>query len=124
MELSKEEKERKIERLTNFLNIYTDSREMKRALAVKLALQGYVYRAIRNILNISEGFVSKWKKIFLRSGIQALRLGYKGAAKKLKKEQEEETVKWLLCQEYWDISEQEIYLIEEYDVVFESKESY
>ena len=58
MELSKEEKERKIERLTNFLNIYTDSREMKRALAVKLALQGSVYRAIRNILNISEGFVS------------------------------------------------------------------
>jgi transposase len=33
-------------------------------------------------------------------------------------------LKWLLSQDYWDISELEIYLIEEYDVVFEAKESY
>ena len=54
MELSKEEKERKIERLTNFLNIYTDSREMKRALAVKLALQGYVYRGCISLWQIHQ----------------------------------------------------------------------
>ena len=28
---------------------------MKRALAIKLALQCYVYRAIENILNVSQG---------------------------------------------------------------------
>ena len=44
--------------------------------------------------------------------------------KKLNEVQEKETIKWLLSQDYWDISELEIYLIEEYDVVFESKESY
>jgi transposase len=60
----------------------------------------------------------------IKQGIQGLRLGYKGAKTKLTKEEEEETIKWLLCQEYWDLSELEIYLIEEYDVVFESKESY
>ena len=37
---------------------------------------------------------------------------------------EESTIKWLLGQKYWDISELKIYLIEEYDVIFESKESY
>jgi len=38
-------KERQIEGLINFINTNGDSREMNRALAVKLALQGYVYRA-------------------------------------------------------------------------------
>ncbi len=96
---------------------------MKRALAVKLALQGYVYRAIKNILNVSQGYVSKWKKRFITQGIPCLRLGYRGAKTKLTTE-EESTIKWLLCQEYWDISELEIYLIEEYDVIFKSKKSY
>ena len=49
------EKERQIEGLINFINSNGDSREMKRALAVKLALKGYVYRAIENILNVSQG---------------------------------------------------------------------
>ena len=97
---------------------------MKRALAVKLALQGCVYTAIENILNVSQGYVSKWKKRFMEQGIQGLRLGYKGAKTKLTSQEKEETIKWLLCQEYWDISELKIYLIEEYNVVFESKESY
>jgi len=30
---------------------------MKSSLAVKQALQGYVYRAIENILNVSQGYV-------------------------------------------------------------------
>jgi transposase len=97
---------------------------MKRALGVKLALQGYVYRAIENILNVSQGYVSKWKKRFIAQRIPGIKLGYRGAKTKLTKEEEEETIKWLLCQEYWDISELEISLIEEYDVIFKSKESY
>ena len=97
---------------------------MKRALAVKLALKGYVYRAIENILNVSQGYVSKWKKTFIAQGIQCLKLGYTGAKTKLTREEVESTIKWLLCQEYWDISELEIYLREEYDVIFKSKKSY
>jgi putative transposase len=124
MEANQNEKERQIEGLINFINSNGDSREMKRALAVKLALQGYVYRAIENILNVSQGYVSKWKKRFITQGIPGLRLGYIGAKKKLTTEEEESTIKWLLRQEYWDLSELKIYLIEEYDVIFESKESY
>ncbi len=83
MEANLNEKERQIEGLINFINSNGDSREMKRALAVKLALQGYVYRAIENILNVSQGYVSKWKKRFIAEGIPGLRLGYKGAKTKL-----------------------------------------
>ena len=46
METNQNERERQIERLINFINSNGDSREMKRALAVKLALQGYAYKAI------------------------------------------------------------------------------
>lgn len=118
MSANQNEKERQIEGLINFINSNGDSREMKRALAVKLALQGYVYRAIENILNVSQGYVSKWKKRFITQGIPGLKLGYRGAKTKLTTEEEESTIKWLLGQEYWDISELEIYLIEEYDVIF------
>ncbi|MEG4634723.1 helix-turn-helix domain-containing protein, partial [Microcoleus sp. AR_TQ3_B6] len=62
-----------IEGLIKFINSNGDSREMKRALAVKLALQGYAYRAIENILNVSQGYVSKWKKRFITQGIPGLK---------------------------------------------------
>jgi hypothetical protein len=52
MKANQNERERQIERLINFINSNGDSREIKRALAVKLALQGYVYTAIGNILDL------------------------------------------------------------------------
>lgn len=124
MSNKKHQNEAQIQRLIRFIDSNPDSREMKRALAVKLALSGYKYQTISTILNVSIAFVSKWKILFNNSGIEGLRLKYKGAKKKLTLFQETETIKWLLCQDYWDISELEIYLIESYDVVFKSKESY
>ena len=109
MSANQKEKERQIEGLIKFINSNGDSREMKRALAVKLALQGYVYRAIKNILNVSQGYVSKGKKRFIIQGIPALRLGYRGAKTKLTTEEEESTIKWLLGQEYWDIRTRNIF---------------
>ena len=113
-----------IKSLVNFMENHPDSREMKRALAVKFALQGYGYKKISSLLNVSKSFVSKWKKIFQDSGIEGLMLKHKGAKKKLTSVQESETIQWLLEQEYLDISELEVYLIQSYDVVFKSKVSY
>jgi len=78
MSANQNEKEIQIEGLIKYINSNGDSRERKRALAVKQALQGYVYRAIENILNIlnvSQGYVSKRKKRFIIQGIPGLRLG-------------------------------------------------
>jgi hypothetical protein len=68
--------------------------------------------------------VIKWKKRFITQGIPGLKLGYRGAKTKLTREEEELTIQWLSCQEYWGISELEIYLIEEYEVIFDSEKSY
>lgn len=118
------DRESQIEQLNRFLDINPDAREMKRALAVKLALQGYAYRAISEIVNVSPSFVTKWKNNFQKRGIKGLKLAYKGACPKLSDTEKEEVIKWLLCQEYWDVWDLETHLAEEYDVVFESKESY
>ena len=58
--------------LLKFIQGKLDARELKRALAVKLALEEYSYHQIQSILNVSVGFISKWKKAFLSQGIEGL----------------------------------------------------
>ena len=85
-----------------------------------MALEGYVYRKISKILEVSVGFISKWKSAFEVGGLSALKLGYQGAKSYLSPQEKQEVIAWLIEQQAWDISELEIYLIEKYDVVFQS----
>ena len=119
-----ESKEKEIELLTNFINTNPDPREIKRALAVKLALLGYAYRAIKESLGVSYGFISKWKTNFEAGGIPGIKLAHKGSKGFLTPEQIESVIAWIISQKHWDISELEVYLIEQYDVVFQSPQSY
>jgi transposase len=119
-----EPKESEIQSLKDFINSNPDPRELKRALAVKLALEGWAYRAIQQSLGVSYGFISKWKIRFQAWGITGIKLAYKGRERFLTKEQTEAVIAWLISQEYWDVSELETYLIEQYDVVFQSPQSY
>lgn len=118
------DREKQIQSLRDFIKSNPKPKELKRALAVKLALEGYAYRAIQKILEVSVGFISKWKRAFEMGGISALKLGYKGAKSYLSKSERQSVIEWLIKQNSWDISELEIYLIEEYDVVFMSPQSY
>ncbi len=59
-----------INELNKFIKSRQDSRELKRAIAVKLALEKYSYLEIKSILNVSPSFITKWKKIFLSQGIK------------------------------------------------------
>lgn len=117
-------KEKEIKALKDFINSNPDPRELKRALAVKLVLDGWAYRAIQQSLGVSYGFISKWKIRFQAWGIAGIKLAYKGRESFLTKEQIETVIAWLVSQEHWDVSELEIYLIEQYDVVFQSPQSY
>jgi transposase len=119
-----EGQETKIQSLKDFINSNPDPRELKRTLAVKLALEGWAYRAIQQSLGVSYGFISKWKIRFQAWGIPGIKLAYKGRESFLTKEQIEDVIAWLISQEQWDVSELEIYLIEQYDVVFQSPQSY
>lgn len=113
-----------IQELDEWMDTKIDARELKRALAVKLAFLGWAYRAIGSLLNISVSFVSKWKTLFEEGGVEALRLGYEGSKGYLNDEQKQQTLQWLNQQEYWSLSELECYLLEQFDVEFKSLTSY
>ena len=60
----------KIKELDEFITTNPDGRELKRAVAVKLALQGWKYRAVAELLVLSKSFVSQWKNLFDLRGIE------------------------------------------------------
>lgn len=119
-----QQREKAIKALDEWIKSNPDSRELKRAIAVKLTLQGWTYKAVSSILNVSNGFISKWKRQFEQRGIEGLKLSYKGAKSYLTLEQKQEVFDWLYQKEYWDLSELECYLIDQFDVVFKSSTSY
>ena len=116
--------EKQIQELDEWMKSDLDSRELKRALGVKLALKGWAYRVIAEALNVSTSYVSKWEKRFQEAGVEGLRLSYQGAKSYLTSQQKPEVITWLKEQEAWDLSELECHLIEKYDVVFQSLTSY
>ncbi len=122
--MESQSREKQLQELDEWIKTNLDSRELKRALGVKLALQGWAYRAIAEVLNVSTSFISKWKKRYEDSGISGLKLSYQGAESYLTEQQKQEVIEWLKAQKYWDLSELECYLVEQYDVVFKSPTSY
>lgn len=115
---------KQLKTLEDFIKSNPKSAEMKRALAAKLVLEGYSYKKIKEILSVSVGFISKWINAFKVGGLTALRSQYKGKQSYLSPAERAETISWLIQQKTWDISELETYLIDQYDVVFQSRQSY
>ncbi len=46
--------EKQVQELDEWMKSHLDSRELKRGLGVKFALQGWAYRAIAEALNVSK----------------------------------------------------------------------
>jgi len=76
--------------LKQFIDSNPDARELKRALAVQMVQQNYRYEDIQAVLQVSLGFISKWKQRFADAGVSGLRLGYRGASPYLSAEQRAE----------------------------------
>ncbi len=121
MELTKTSQ---LDELIEFIKGKTDSRELKRALAAKLALEEYAYPKIQSILKVSAGFISKWKTTFLSQGIEGLLLKYKGAKPLLNAREKQAILEWLKQKDYWDLQELYSYILVNYQVSFKSKQSY
>jgi transposase len=113
-----------IETLKELTKSNPDSQEMKRALAAKLVLSGYRYQTIQEILSVSSGFISQWVNAFKLSGLPGLKSRHQGTKGFLSQAERSEVIQGLIEQKAWDISELEVYLIEGYDVVFQSRQSY
>ncbi len=113
-----------VDTLNEFIKSNPDPRELKRALAVKMFLENYKHREIQTVLGISSGFISKWTKIYEKSGIDGLKLGYLGSNGYLEASQRQEIIRWLTEKDYWNLAEVQGHIQDNYDVVFESKQSY
>lgn len=113
-----------MDELNQFIDACLDSRETKRAIAVKMTLEGFTHQQIMNILQVSSGFITKWKQAFLLSGVNGLKLGYKGKPAYLTEVEKQQVLDWLKQQNYWNLEELESYILETFDVVYSAKSSY
>lgn len=113
-----------IEEIDQFLKSTKEAKEVKRALAVKLSLQRKPSREIQELLQVSQSFISQWKNRAIFDGVESLRLQYKGSQGYLSSSEKEEVLQWLKSQDYWRIEDLQIHLEREYNVVFESNQSY
>ena len=110
--------------LTAFLAEKRDSREYRRALAVKLALQGYLYETISDMLDVTPGFVSQSKQAYETHGTAGLTLKYRGSQPYLSASERHAVVEWLKSQQEWSVERLQAYIETSYGVVFQSRQSY
>ena len=110
--------------LTEFIQSNPDARELKRALAVKMALEGEPYSKITKLVGMHKSCITTWKQKFEAKGLDGIKLGYKGASSYLTPEQRTETITWLRTRNYWNLDELVNYLDEYYGVIYQSKQSY
>jgi putative transposase len=113
-----------IEALEAFLAEKRDAREYRRALAVKMALKGYAYGLICDILSVTPGFISQSKKAYAEHGISGLLLKYKGSQSFLSSEARQAISMWLQEQQEWSVDQLTAHIRDTYDVVFQSRQSY
>jgi transposase len=110
--------------LTAFLAENRDSREYRRALAVKLALQGYLYQAISAMLDVTPGFVSQSKKAYETQGTAGLSLKYQGSQPYLSASERQAVIDWLKTQNEWSVERLHTHIETTYGVIFQSRQSY
>ncbi|WP_202895693.1 IS630 family transposase [Iningainema tapete] len=122
--LELQEKAEKISILTAFIESNPSGRELQRALAVKMALQGTPYAKITELLGMHKSCITIWKRKFELRGLDGIKLGYQGAKSYLTSSQREEVIAWLSSRDYWNIEELVTYLDENFGVVYQSKQSY
>ena len=113
-----------MEELNAFIESLPDPREFKRAIAVKMTLEGYKHQEIIRVLQVSSGFISKWKQEFIMNGIEGLKLKYQGSRGYLSPSEKQQVLLWLEEKNQWSLNELEYYLAMEFDVKFAAKSIY
>lgn len=101
-----------------------DARELKRALSVKMVLEGMATVDIGELLHVTPRYVRKWRGRYERAGVGALRVGYRGSEGYLNVAQRQEIEDWLGAQETVTVEEVRDYIEAYYGIVYQSKQSY
>ena len=110
--------------LLTFLNENRDSREYRRALAVKLVQQGLPYATICTLLDVTPGFVSQAKTAYETYGVKGLRSKIPGVRSLLNREQRREVIRWIKTEQIHSIEHLRTHIETTYAVVYQSKQSY
>ena len=110
--------------LENFIASNPDPRELKRAVSIRMLIEGVRRETIQKILGVSSPFISKWKINYALQGIEGLRLNHHGSRGQLKPEERAEIIQWLTNKNHWDLCELSNHIAERYQIEFQSKTSY
>lgn len=110
--------------LEQFIQSNRDPRELKRALAVQMSQRGHSYREIRDVLQVSIGFVTSCTQRYEVAGVEGLKLNYWGTQGYLNAEQKQELFDWLGHKDAWTIEEVVTQIEDAYNVVYRSPQSY
>lgn len=113
-----------MENLDEIINESRDSREVKRALSVKMVLGEVPTAQVCALLNVSPQYVSKWRLEYESSGATSLLLGYGGSQSYLTAEQKEAVSQWI--QSHATLTPEAVrdYVQEQYGVLYKSPQSY
>lgn len=110
--------------IDEFIASNPDPRELKRALAVKMRLQGMKHKQIQPVLGVASSYISRWQNCYQSDGVSGLRLAHKGSPGYLSKSQRAAVVSWIGQKSQrtrWELID---YIEQEYQVLYRSLESY
>lgn len=113
-----------MEELEELIKHTKDARELKRALAVKLTLAGRSWDEVSGELDVSRGFISKWRSQYKGGGVESLSVAYHGWGGYLDSEARAAILTWLQAQEGWDVQGLISELRRRYHVEYKSLQSY
>ncbi len=113
-----------LDAVRQFLVDAHDTREYKRGLVIKLLLEDHFVEDICALLDVTPAFVSKWRIRFKDTGLDGLKLGYRGSLRYLTVEERQEVLDWLRQQHVWDTVLLSDHIATQYGVIFKSKQSY
>lgn len=89
-----------------------------------MVMQEYTYFEIKDVLQVSVGFISKYKQLFKEQGIAGLTLKHQGSRGYLDTNVRLAVIKWLHHKNYGNLSELQDYILDTYNVMFASNQSY
>lgn len=101
-----------------------EPRELKRALAVKMRLQGMKHHQIQPVLGVHSSYISRWENRYQQEGVAGLRSKYKGSIGYLTQAQRQEVTDWIQQENQRTLWELIDYVEKQYGVVYSSLQSY
>lgn len=110
--------------LEEFIAHNPDPRELKRAVAVQMRLQGLKHREIQAILGVASSYISHWEQRYRADGVKGLKLAHKGSQGYLNPSQRSQVIHWLKSKDTLALEELIEHVESHYGVSYRSLASY